>query len=247
MAQGDFSNTDPNTTSGTALATKLDSQRDALLSNHSGSSAPSYVVAGMIWIDSTSSDYIFYVRDDGGDDVELFSIDASANLVDMTGVASINGGAQVGPAILVGEVRDYAGASLPTGWLWCAGQNVSRTTYSDLFSAIGTTFGSGDGSTTFGVPDLRGRTSVGKDDMGGTNANRMTGSSGLSPDGDVLGSAGGEEDHTLTVTSLPSRAIVQSGAFADQGTTGSTGRGSGGSHNNVQPSLILNKIIYAGV
>lgn len=48
----------------------------------------------------------------------------------------------------------YCGSSAPTGWLECDGSAVSRTTYSDLFTAIGTTFGSGDGSTTFNIPDL---------------------------------------------------------------------------------------------
>jgi microcystin-dependent protein len=146
----------------------------------------------------------------------------------------------------VGEITDYAGSTAPTGWLLCYGQNVSRTTYAALFAKIGTTFGAGDGSTTFGIPDLRGRVTVGKDNMGGSAAGRMTGSSGLSPNGTVLGSTGGQENNTLTRTQLPTDAIAAGGAFADQGATGSTGRGGGGSHNNVQPSIILNKIIYAG-
>lgn len=54
-----------------------------------------------------------------------------------------------------GAVFPFAGASAPTGYLACDGSAVSRTTYSDLFSAIGTTWGVGDGSTTFNVPDLR--------------------------------------------------------------------------------------------
>lgn len=64
----------------------------------------------------------------------------------------------------------YAGATAPAGWLLCYGQAVSRTTYAALFAAIGTLYGSGDGSTTFNVPDPRGRAIVGKDDMGGTAA-----------------------------------------------------------------------------
>lgn len=56
---------------------------------------------------------------------------------------------------LVGSVTMYAGSSAPTGWLLCNGQAVSRTTYSALFSAIGTVWGVGDGSTTFNVPDMR--------------------------------------------------------------------------------------------
>ena len=55
-----------------------------------------------------------------------------------------------------GMIATYAGTSAPTGWLACQGQAISRTTYADLYTAISTTWGSGDGSTTFNVPDLRG-------------------------------------------------------------------------------------------
>lgn len=61
----------------------------------------------------------------------------------------------------VGEVIAYAGASVPTGWLRCDGSAVSRTTYAKLFAVIGTTFGTGDGSTTFNLPDLAGRVPLG--------------------------------------------------------------------------------------
>lgn len=60
-----------------------------------------------------------------------------------------------------GVVVPYAGASAPTGWLLCDGSAVSRTTYAALFSAIGTQYGVGDGSTTFNLPDIRGRVPVG--------------------------------------------------------------------------------------
>ena len=60
-----------------------------------------------------------------------------------------------------GIVYAYAGATAPSGYLLCQGQAVSRTTYAALFMAIGTTFGTGDGSTTFNVPDLQGRVAIG--------------------------------------------------------------------------------------
>lgn len=63
---------------------------------------------------------------------------------------------------VVGEVIDYAGSSLPTGWLECDGSAVSRTTYASLFSAIGTTWGAGDGSTTFNLPPQSGRGRIGR-------------------------------------------------------------------------------------
>jgi microcystin-dependent protein len=94
-------------------------------------------------------------------------------------------------------------STAPTGWLFCAGQAVSRTTFSALFSAIGTTYGAGDGSTTFNVPDLRGRTIAGVDNMNGTAANRITsGGSGIT--GTTLGASGGAETHTLTTAQLAS-------------------------------------------
>lgn len=72
-----------------------------------------------------------------------------------------------------GTVLPYGGSSAPSGYLLCYGQAVSRTTYSDLFAAIGTSFGTGDGSTTFNLPDLRGRVPIGKANMGGTSASRI--------------------------------------------------------------------------
>jgi microcystin-dependent protein len=75
--------------------------------------------------------------------------------------------------IPIGALMDFAGAAAPPGWLLCFGQLVSTTTYALLFSAIGTTFGSGSG--TFGIPDLRGNASVGVDNMGGSSGGRFPG------------------------------------------------------------------------
>lgn len=109
---------------------------------------------------------------------------------------------EVDPAAIacpVGSVVEYAGLTAPSGWFFCYGQTVSRTTYSGLFDAIGTTYGVGDGETTFTLPDCRGRIIAGKDDMGGTSANRLT-----SPiNGDNLGAAGGSQGHTLTASQVP--------------------------------------------
>jgi len=118
-------------------------------------------------------------------------------------VISTDGAGQLGwsSAFASGMLIPYAGSSAPTGWLLCYGQAVSRTTYSALFSALGTTYGSGDGSTTFNVPDLRGRVIAGQDDMGGTSADRLTNQTG-GVDGDTLGATGGSETHTLTEAQL---------------------------------------------
>lgn len=102
-------------------------------------------------------------------------------------------------AFSAGMLMPYGGATAPTGWVLCYGQAISRTTYADLYAVVGTTYGAGDGSTTFNVPDLRGRVVAGKDDMGGASANRLT--SALN--GDNLGAAGGSETHTLSTSQIP--------------------------------------------
>lgn len=94
------------------------------------------------------------------------------------GVASLDGGGQVPSAQIpnllpAGMMAPYAGASAPTGWLLCDGSAVSRSGYATLFAAIGTAYGTGDGSTTFNLPDMRDRVPIGKGDMGGSHANRM--------------------------------------------------------------------------
>lgn len=87
-----------------------------------------------------------------------------------------------------GIIHIYAGTTPPEGFLACDGSAVSRSTYSELFSAIGTTFGAGDGSTTFNLPDLSGRVCIGS-------------SQGIS-----LGSTGGSETVTLTEQQIASHA-----------------------------------------
>jgi microcystin-dependent protein len=82
------------------------------------------------------------------------------------------------------------------------GQAISRTTYAAYFAMVGTTYGAGDGSTTFNVIDKRGRVSAGKDDMGGSAANRIT-AAGSGITGTTLGSAGGAETVTLAQNALP--------------------------------------------
>lgn len=159
-----------------------------------------------------------------------------------------------GGMVPVGAVFPYAGSSAPSGYLLCFGQAVSRSDYANLFTAISTTYGAGDGSTTFNVPDLRGRVVAGQDDMGGSSANRLTDQSG-GVDGDTLGDVGGSETHTLTTTEMPTHThtylkpvtvggsgnLVADGVGSVTDSTGSAG--SGGAHNNVQPTIILNYII----
>ena len=94
----------------------------------------------------------------------------------------------------VGMLAPFAGSSAPTGWLLCAGQAVSRTTYSALYTALGgasSPYGLGDGSTTFNVPDLRGRVPAGVDNMNGTDAGRLDLAN-------TLGTTTGAQNVTLT-------------------------------------------------
>ena len=79
--------------------------------------------------------------------------------------------------IPVGMIAPFAMSTAPTGWLECDGSAVSRATYADLFTALSTTHGSGDGSTTFNVPDLRGEFIRGWDNGKGTDSGRTFGSS----------------------------------------------------------------------
>src|SRR5690348_9602357 len=131
---------------------------------------------------------------------------AAGNVVQLDGSArlpAVDGSQLTGlAAVPSGVVVPFAGSSAPAGWLLCYGQAVSRTTYAALFTVIGTVFGSGDGSTTFNVPDLRGRAAFGVDNMGGTAASRITsGGSGIA--GTTLGATGGAETVTLSSAQMP--------------------------------------------
>ena len=108
--------------------------------------------------------------------------------------------------IPIGGFLGYFGTTAPNGsFVLPFGQAISRTTYAACFTLFGTTFGAGDGSTTFNVPDLRGRVPAGKDDMGGSAASRI---GSVSTDsgtitGTALGSSGGSSTHVLTSGEMP--------------------------------------------
>lgn len=165
-----------------------------------------------------------------------------------------------------GVYLPFAGSVAPTGWLLCDGSAVSRSTYAALFAAISTAYGAGDGSTTFNLPDMRGRIPAGKDDMGGAAANRLT-TAGSGVDGTALGSAGGAETHTLIENQMPSHShdlalkyVTVGGAGSARNywtrsavdtlydgtvTNGASAKGGGQAHNNTQPTLVANYIIKA--
>lgn len=183
-----------------------------------------------------------------------------------------------------GTVLTYAKSTAPAGFLACDGSAVSRTTYAALFALIATTFGAGDGSTTFNIPDMRARVPTGYDSGGASG--RMPGN-GISPSAANFASAGGESSHTLIAGESAVLAYTSSvsdpthshgpgtyvvGAVSTNATGGPTGSGGavnqignavtgtsgasgtgitvstssnagGGSHNNVQPTLVLSYII----
>lgn len=180
-----------------------------------------------------------------------------------------------------GTLLDFAGTAAPTGYLLCDGSAISRTTYADLFAAVGTTWGAGDGQTTFNVPDIRRRVTVGS---GGTGTTALP---------NTVGATGGAETHTLSSTEMPvhSHGVTDpshghgindpshshgyrvqanpsggeinllpltTGSGETQNTQGAntgisvngstTGisiqnAGSGAAHNNLQPSVVVLKII----
>ena len=148
----------------------------------------------------------------------------------------------------VGAILPFGGSNPPSGYLLCDGQAVSRSYYAELFAIIGTSFGAGDGSTTFNVPNLKGKTTVGLD----SSATEFN----------ALGKTGGEKTHKLTVTELPSHAHktgIRTDAAYGAGPAGSTTAqvlfsqtvsdtsyiGGNGAHNNLQPYVTTNYIIKA--
>jgi microcystin-dependent protein len=161
-------------------------------------------------------------------------------------------------AVPTGSVTAFAGSTAPTNFLLCDGTAVSRTTYAELFALISTTYGIGDGSTTFNVPNLKGRMPVGADST--------------QTEFDTLAETGGAKTVTLTDAELPPTQIrvndggtlfplfgagasTSAGYFGRPGVefpnslnTGNAARGAqiaggGGSHNNLQPYIVLNYII----
>lgn len=171
-------------------------------------------------------------------------------------------------------VSSASASAIPNNWLLCDGTAVSRTTYADLFSLIGTTYGAGDGSTTFNLPDMQGRVPVGADPA----QKVVNGAPGV-------GIKGGEAYHQLSIAELPSHDhsisdpghnhapgtgadwfwtkanaggnVIAGGATyqADNGVRSTTGdsytgitlnpTGSDSAHNNMQPFLSVNFYIVA--
>ena len=162
---------------------------------------------------------------------------------------------------IVGTILLYAGSTAPEGYLICDGSAVSRTTYEKLFTAIGTVYGEGDGTTTFNLPDISGRVPV-----------------GVSTDY-TLSSVGGEKTHTLMVNEMPEhnhnvysgyvgnsdtdinvdaliyKSLLTAAHYKEYGSYLGVDNpvpfiantGAGDPHNNMQPYIVLNYIICTGI
>lgn len=148
-------------------------------------------------------------------------------------------------AAIAGMIYPFAGTTVPEGFLMCDGAEYSRTAYPELFAAIGTTYGAGDGTSTFNVPDLQTRVPVG---AGGAY---------------TLGDKGGEATHKLTIDEMPSHShpeqrtittttsqtdgyIVTGGYNANGKISGSGLQGNDQPHNNMQPYTVVNYVISTG-
>lgn len=206
---------------------------------------PDYNSSGQFKIVKTT----WNVLTDRYDSMELG--DLSMSLSEALGIdnsSSHSGGSE--NTALVGEMRAYAGTVAPEGWLICDGRAISRTDYAALFALIGTTFGSGDGSSTFNIPDTRGRTLLGVGN----------------------GTATGHTNHTLGQKAGNENAIIpyhrheRGGNYASSSSSGSTrvyvatanqkapsasyteyaGTSGNTTGANMMPYLGINYIIYTG-
>lgn len=116
-----------------------------------------------------------------------------------------------------GESLVFRGTALPVGFFFEDGTAISRTTYAALFAALGTTYGIGDGVTTFNLPDSRGRLDAGRDDQGGSAANRIT-NAGSGCVGTTLALGCGLQNHAMTLGELVAHTHT-SPAVTDPGHT----------------------------
>jgi microcystin-dependent protein len=192
-------------------------------------SAPSSPQTGDVWVDSDAVAGVLNQND--------YLLKADFELV----------------SIPVGGVTQYAGSTAPSvNYAICDGAAVNRTTYATLFARIGTTYGVGDNSTTFNLPNVKGRVIAGLDSA--------------QTEFDTLAETGGAKTHTLTIAEMPAHnhnetytyyqpdfnaipiGVQQPVAAGPGGGAGNANitddnRGGGGAHNNLQPYIVMNYLI----
>lgn len=148
---------------------------------------------------------------------------------------------------LVGEVKTYAGSVAPTGHLECDGSAVSRTTYADLYTALGDSWGDGDGSTTFNIPDLRGRFLRGYDHGAGVDpdAGTRTAIATGGATGDNVGSIQSDQLqghwHDVSMASASTGGLTGRSRWGNVDTS-SHGQGSTNAENTREDELIQNAV-----
>lgn len=150
-------------------------------------------------------------------------------------------------AVPIGAILDYAGTTAPnSNFALAYGQCISRTTYATLFTLVGITFGSCDGATTFGLPDLRGRVVAGLDNMGGSAAGLITVAGG-NFDGTNFGLRGGAQNHTLSTAEIP--AFTPAGTVSTVSVSGSIAPATytpAGSISSFNPAGTINAFTPSG-
>ena len=152
-----------------------------------------------------------------------------------------HGGGGAGDSLKIGAIIPFTGTTAPNGYMICDGTAISRTEYAELFSVIGTTFGSGDGSTTFNIPNLKGKVPVGLDSN--------------DTDFDTIGETGGSKelqehnhklktgfDYVASSGSNTSNYVKKEGVLTANFYTENAGTGNSG---NLQPYIVINYIIKA--
>ena len=189
-----------------ATRADINSALQALGSLNSGSTAPATTYANMLWYDTANN--TLKMRSEADDAwIDLGVLNQSS-----LSFAPAN-------AVPIGAVNTFAMNSAPSGWLSCDGTAVSRTTYSGLFSAVGTTYGTGDGSTTFNVPDLRGEFVRGLDNGRGVDSGRALGSAQADEleahNHRVLGETGGPIQGLGYETATFMGAVMPGAAYTD--------------------------------
>lgn len=245
----------------------------AIMSNNAGPSPPGSPDVGWFWLDTNTPTATIW----------SLNIYTGAAWLPILQVDAANGLVYPVQGIPVGASLEWNSDTLPPGFLFENGAAVSRATYSLLFARLGTSFGAGDGSSTFNLPDKRNVTAIGKGNMGGAADRGLLAASIVGFNPLTLGAAGGSQvvilpfhghplfdpGHTHGVTGVglvgnnlvngTTRAVgtgdgVNSGYFQDllitlfANTTGASVVAQGTTNaSGMQPSIVVNKIIFTGI
>jgi len=248
--------------SGPSFRADLNGAMQAIATNNSGSTEPSPTYAYQFWADTTAG---LWKQRNGANSAWLTigalntanlglaplaspaftgtpsgpTASAGTNSTQLATTAFVTTAA--GLAVPAGSVITYAGNTAPAGWLKCNGAAISRSTYSALFAVVGSTYGAGNGTSTFNVPDLRGEFVRGWDDARGVDATRAIGSAqgesylshahGISDPGHAHGAADSGHDHWYTTSSTNNQAAA--GGTAAQSNSGTFGTATSTGYANI--------------